>query len=294
MTTPYKSVLCPVDFSDISRMAVSWSRQLASDLGAELTVLTAVDSALVNVGNLVAVPDDSAELMRQAERQMEAWTGELELTGVRAVVEEGVPADVIVKTTEEQDVDLLVMGTHGLSGLQKLLLGSVMEKVLHRVKVPLLSFSPRSPDDPHAPKNILLAVDFGPETQGVIRHGVWLAEHFGAKLFVAHAVPVPYIVLNDRSMERLTPEQLERLKDTLTAERREEIAELFPSSSSKVDIVASVGSAYRAILDAVEDHDVDLVVMGRGGHGRGNLGWVGSTCHKLVRSAPCPILMVPE
>ena len=166
MTTPHKSILCPVDFSDISRMAVSWSCQLAKELEGELTVLHALDTALLNVGNLVAAPDSAAELRSQAENEMAAWADELDLAGSRVVIEDGVPADVIVKATEEQDVDLLVMGTHGLSGLQKLLLGSVMEKVLHRVQVPLLSFSPRSRNAPYAPKNILLAVDFGPETKG--------------------------------------------------------------------------------------------------------------------------------
>lgn len=294
MTTPYKSILCPVDFSETSRVAVGWSRQLATDLEGELTVLHALDTALLNVGNLVAVPQGGAELRSQAERKMAEWVDELDLSASRVLIEEGVPADVIVKATEDHDVDLLVMGTHGLSGLQKLLLGSVMEKVLHRVQVPLLSFSPRLPEAPHAPKNILLAIDFGPETKSVVRHGVWLAEHFGAKLFGAHAVPVPYIVLNDRSMERLTPEQLERLKDTLTAERREELSELFPASSTPVEVVSTVGSAYRAMLEAVEQHDIDLIVMGRGGHGKRNLGWVGSTCHKMVRSVPCPVLIVPK
>jgi nucleotide-binding universal stress UspA family protein len=48
------------------------------------------------------------------------------------------------------------------------------------------------------------------------------------------------------------------------------------------------------MLDAVEQHDIDLVVMGRGGYGQRNLGWVGSTCHKMVRSSRCPFLIMPE
>lgn len=294
MTTPYSNILCPVDFSDISKMATAWSHELASELDSKLTLLHAMDTTLLNVGNLVAIPNTAEELEREARRAMADWVTELDLSGASVRIAEGVPADVIVNQTEREQVDLLVMGTHGLSGIQKLLLGSVMEKVLHRVSVPLLSFSPRSPDAPHAPKNVLLAVDFGPETHAVVRHGVWLAEHFGAKLFAAHAVSVPYVVLNDRSMERLTPEQLERLQDSLTAERRDELAGLFVDTTTPVDVVSMMGSAYRAILEAIEQHDIDWVVMGRGGHGQRNLGWVGSTCHKLVRSAPCPILIVPE
>ena len=58
--------------------------------------------------------------------------------------------------------------------------------------------------------------------------------------------------------------------------------------------LVSVACPNRAMLDAIEQHDIDLVVMGRGGHGQRNLGWVGSTCYKMVRSSPCPILIVPE
>jgi nucleotide-binding universal stress UspA family protein len=292
VTTPYQRILCPIDFSDISRTALAWSLELARELESELTVLHAVDSALVNVGNLVAIPGGVDELRKQAQREIDALSEGLDLSSSKLLVEEGAPANVIVSVAEKSDYDLVVMGTHGLSGLQKLLLGSVMEKVLHRVKAPLLCFSARMANEERAPKKILLAVDFGPETAGVIRHGVWLAEHFGAKLLAAHAVSVPYVVLNDRSMERLTPDQLERLKDTLTAERREELVGLFPESTASLEIISTVGSAYRAMLDAVEQHDVDLVVMGRGGHGQRNLGWVGSTCHKMVRSAPCPVLIV--
>lgn len=293
MTTPYRKILCPIDFSNISRAALRWSLDFAKGLGSELTVLHVIDTELLNVGNLVAVPDAVAALREQARAQLAEWSSELDFSKAQVKVEEGPPADSIVAATES-GADLLVMGTHGHTGLQKLLLGSVMEKVLHRVDVPLLAFSPESPDAEPTVKNILLAVDFGPETASVARHGVWLGEHFGAKLFGFHAVPVPYMVLNDRTLERLGPEDLERLKDTLTAERRKELAAVFPESSAPVEVLATVGSPYRSMLDAIQKHSIDLVVMGRGGHGSHNLGWVGSTCHKLVRAARCPVLIVPE
>lgn len=294
MTTPYRNILCPIDFSDVSRRALKWSLEVASDLGSELTVLHAIDTEMLNIGNLVGVPDAVSALRQQAQSQLSEWSSELDFSKATVKMEEGVPADLIVAAAEDGRTDLLVMGTQGHSGLQKLLLGSVMEKVLHRVNVPLLAFSPKSLDSELSMKNALLAVDFGPETASVVRHGVWLAEHFGARLFGIHAVPVPYVVLNDRTMERLSPEQLEQLRDRLTTERRDELAALFPESTTPVEIVAAVGSPYRAILDAIQHRSIDLLVLGRGGHGHHDFGWVGSTCHKMVRAASCPVLIVPK
>jgi nucleotide-binding universal stress UspA family protein len=236
------------------------------------------------------------ELRQRAEEQIAAWKEELDLSRARVLLLDGAPADSIVETADDSKADLLVMGTHGLSGFQKLLLGSVTEKVLHRVQKPLLSISVQSEageETVWAPKKILMAVDFGAESESVVRHGVWLAEHYGAELVAANVVPVPYVVLNDRTVERLSPEQLEHLKDSLTSERRRRLEELLPESSSvKTTIATVVGSPFDSLRDLRKEHAADLVVMGAGGHGPGSLGWLGSTCHKMVRSAACPVLVV--
>ena len=126
-----------------------------------------------------------------------------------------------------------------------------------------------------------------------MRHGVWLAEHYRARLIVVHVVSVPYVVLNDRTMERLTPAQLEELKESLTEGSQARLESVLPESTGVAcEFVAPVGGPFESLRDLIETRDVDLVVMGAGGHGSSGLGWLGSTCHKLVRSAPCPVLVV--
>jgi nucleotide-binding universal stress UspA family protein len=273
-----------------------WSLKFAGEVGADLTVLHVVDTGLTSIGNLVAVPNAVEELRQRAEERIAAWRRELDLSRARVEFLDGPPADRIVETADGSEADLLVMGTHGLSGFQKLLLGSVTEKVLHRVRKPLLSISAQSEppgETVWAPKRILMAVDFGPESASVVRHGVWLGEHYGAELVAANVVPVPYVVLNDRTVERLSPEQLERLKDSLTSDRRARIEQILPASPGvKTSIATAVGAPFDSLRDMVRDHEVDLVVMGAGGHGPASLGWLGSTCHKMVRSAACPVLVV--
>lgn len=294
--SPYSHLLCSIDFSNVSRRALEWSLKFSGEVGADLTVLHVVDTGMTSIGNLVAVPDAVDELRQRAEEQLAAWKLELDLSNAHVKLLDGEPAERIVETVDGSNADLLVMGTHGLSGFQKLLLGSVTEKVLHRVRKPLLSISAQSAQDDAAawaPTSILMAVDFGPESESVVRHGVWLAEHYGARLVAANVVPVPYVVLNDRTVERLSAEQLERLKDSLTSDRRARMEKILPASSgAKVTIATEVGAPFSSLREMVGDYGVDLVVMGAGGHGPGSLGWLGSTCHKMVRSAACPVLIV--
>jgi nucleotide-binding universal stress UspA family protein len=226
-----------------------------------------------------------------------AWKRDLRLPDGAVRLIEGNPADAIVEAANGSDVDLLVMGTHGLTGFQKLFLGSVTEKVLHRVRVPLLVLSSKDVAAKgvafEVPRTILLAVDFGPESQSVTRHGVWLAEHYGARLVAAHGVPVPYVVLNDRTIERLTPQQLAELEEGLVRERREKLESLLPEGTGvELQSVVRIGSAFETLHELVRERGVDLVVMGAGAHGETGLGWLGSTCHKMVRAGGCPVLVV--
>ena len=293
--TPYKHLLCPVDFSEASRRALEWSSRFSKAVSARLTVLHVVDTRLLSLGNLVAVPDVFDELRLRAEEAVVELKRNVDLTDAALEIAEGVPEDVVVRTANRGDVDLLVMGTHGLSGFQKLLLGSVTEKVLHRVQVPLLSIAPSVETGPPGipdPRTILMAIDFGPESQSVVRHGTWLAEHFRAKLIALSAVRVPYVVLNESSFEPLTRMEVERLTESLVSKRRSDLEALLPESASAERAVVRVGAPFEVLRDVVQERSADMVILGAGGHGDAGIRWLGSTCHKMVRLAPCPVMVV--
>ncbi len=294
MTDLYPRILCPVDFSDVSRAALEWSIDFSKKTKRPLSVMHAVDTRLLHVGNLVAVPGGEEELRLEATRQLDDWNDELDFSRAELEVADGSPADAIVKAAHAGDGALVVMGTHGLSGLSKLLLGSVMEKVLHRLRVPLVSVPPGAGGRAQGePKTILVAIDFGPETASVVEHAVFFANLYGARLVAAHVVPVPYVVLNDKTLERLSENQMSELMEALTVDKSEALSGLISGAGSlDVDIVTKVGPIYSTLHQLIGDREVDLVVTGAGGHGASGLGWVGSTCHKLVRSAPCPVLVV--
>jgi nucleotide-binding universal stress UspA family protein len=294
--TPYKHLLCPVDFSESSRRAAEWSSRFSKAVGSRLTLLHVVDTGLLSLGNLVAVPDAFDELRRRAEEAVLELKRNVDLAHAVVEIAEGVPEELVVRTANGGDVDLLVMGTHGLSGFQKFLLGSVTEKVLHRAQVPLLSISPSVEKGSHDlpdPRTLLMAIDFGPESQSVVRHATWLAEHFRAKLIALHVVRVPYVVLNESSYEPVTRREVERLTESLVSKRRENLEALLPPSAGAARrAVVRVGAPFESLREVVEESSVDMVILGAGGHGEAGIRWLGSTCHKMVRLAPCPVMVV--
>jgi nucleotide-binding universal stress UspA family protein len=254
-----------------------------------------VDTRVLSVGNLFAVPGALREMRQRAEEALTTWRHDLDFGNARVEVIDGVPADEIVSAAHRNDVDLVVIGTFGLGGVQKLLLGSVTEKVLHRVRVPLLTLSPKV-GEPELkasvrPKTLVMAIDLGENSGAVIRHGVWLAEHYRAKLVAAHAVPIPMVLLDDQTLQMVPVEELVSIEESLVEERRRELEAMLPKVETEVEIVVTVGAPFEVLRMLARKRSADLVVMGAGGHGAAALQWLGSTSHKMVRSAECPVLI---
>jgi nucleotide-binding universal stress UspA family protein len=292
---PYRHLLCPVDFSGVSRTALEWTLGFAREIGARVTVLHVLDETLVSVGNLFAAPWALDEMRGRAEETLAAWKRELDFGNARVEVVEGVPSQAILSAAHRGEVDLLVMGTFGLSGFQKLFLGSVTESVLHRVKVPLLTLSPNVGGEERRaflkPKTLLMALDLGEDSAVVVRHGVWLAAHYRAKILAAHAAPIPLVLLDDRTLQMVPVEVLASIEESLIEERRTELQALLAEFATGVEIAVKVGAPFDVLRSLVRERSVDLVVMGAGGRGAARLLWLGSTTHKMVRSAECPILI---
>jgi len=141
MTTAQR-FLVPVDFSEYANQAVEYAIGLASKLGARLTLLHVIQSLpLAGIDMGVTLPyayiqDLEAEITNRMQAYLERVTA-AGLEGEIAVVH-GVPFQEILETAKTQQVDLIVMGTHGRTGLQHVLLGSVAEKVVRLAPCPVL------------------------------------------------------------------------------------------------------------------------------------------------------------
>ena len=187
-------ILCPVDLSDGSRHGFDHAVAIARWYGASITILHVFETVPVaayatgagSPGD-VLTPPERALVLADLERMVAAESGEGVSITIRTA--EGHPSAEILNASMEMAPDLLVIGTHGRSGFQRLVLGSVTEKVLRRAPCPVLSVPPRAVADPApvAYKRILCAVDFSNSSLAALKYATSLATVFASPI----SVPLP-------------------------------------------------------------------------------------------------------
>ena len=143
----WKRICCPIDFSDASRAAMEVAADLARRSGADLVLLHAypIPGYTFPDGSVVASPKMMQDLADQAERHLEEWRGEAaKIVGSRVTTQKaiGEPAAEIVAFARSAGVDLVVVGTHGRTGIEHALMGSVAERVVRRAHCPVLTVRP--------------------------------------------------------------------------------------------------------------------------------------------------------
>ena len=137
-TPSVSRILLPTDFSPPCESALEWGRRLATAFGTSLVLLHVIDMLNYPVGAKLIGSDPLFPLLRdEAKRRMQEW--QARAPGAEAVIREGSPRPLIVETAVELQCQMIVMGTHGRSGLAHLLLGSVAEYVVRHSKVPVLT-----------------------------------------------------------------------------------------------------------------------------------------------------------
>ena len=140
-----KRILCPVDFSDSADHAMRYATALAENFGAELTLLHVVAPLMAALPGETALPNtlqaDINELADACRERLEQLVGKLATASLRIqhTVLNGVPFIEIIRYARETETDLIVMGTHGRTGLGHLLIGSVAERVVRKAPCPVLT-----------------------------------------------------------------------------------------------------------------------------------------------------------
>jgi len=139
----FKKILFPTDFSDVSQKARDFIKGLKAEGGKEVIIIHVVDQrsfmALEQYASGYS-PQLERELMAEAQRELDAVADGLKRAGlgVKTRLEIGIPLREILRAEEEEDVSIIVLGSHGKSNLEEVLLGSVSEKVLRKCKKPVL------------------------------------------------------------------------------------------------------------------------------------------------------------
>ncbi|HEY8426782.1 MAG TPA: universal stress protein [Sandaracinaceae bacterium] len=136
-----RRVLCPVDFSPHSENAVRFAVELAEKLGAEVHLLHVYQLPVYALpdGAMMAGPEFTTKVTAELQKALSALAQSFEPAKLPTHLVEGVPYREVVRMTEELGADLVVMGTHGRTGLKHLLLGSVAERVVRSSSVPVIT-----------------------------------------------------------------------------------------------------------------------------------------------------------
>jgi len=141
-----RRILVPVDFSDQATAVIDWAAHLAKEHSARVLLFHAyhLPVEFQQLEGAYLPPDFWSNVKSEAEETLARYAEDLKSRGVQVdtVVREGYPATAIVEEAENEDVDLVVIGTHGLSGLKHLLLGSIAERVVQKAPCPVLTVKP--------------------------------------------------------------------------------------------------------------------------------------------------------
>jgi nucleotide-binding universal stress UspA family protein len=210
------------------------------------------------------------------------------------VVDAGSPVARVLDRAQNLPADLVVMGTHGASGFEHLVLGSVTEKVLRRSRSPVLTVPPRVPRASELPfKHVLCAVDFSESSLAAVRYAGSLAEESGATLTLLHVLEWPWEEPPPPALEELPPEQaaaLGEFRRYSEATARAQLESLVPARGSAVAVRVENGKPYVQVLRVANEGRADLVVIGVRGRHSLDMTLFGSTANHVVRLATCPVL----
>ena len=135
---PLRTILVPTDFSEHSELAFRLACSLARDTGARILALHVLVPPTIVYGEQAYAPLPE-EYPKQWEEKLQALQSPTPNVTVEHLMVEGEPVNVILKTGRDSNCDLIVLGTHGRSGLEHLLMGSVAEKVVREAPCPVLS-----------------------------------------------------------------------------------------------------------------------------------------------------------
>jgi nucleotide-binding universal stress UspA family protein len=290
------SILCPIDYSDASAAALRYAAAIAEHFATRLIVLTVEDPLLTEAMDLGTgvhwTPDESKrEIAGFVRETFGAEEPTIALCEYDVAV--GKPAVEILRVARERSCDLIVMSSHGLTGVRKLFFGSTTERVLRETAVPVLVTPPVNPgrvcveDARRLIGRIVVPVDLSPSSLVQTQVARGLAEALGVPLILVHVIePV-----RSRLIARLNVTGLESDRRSIAEDRLNELLATVPRRLRPEALIAHGDPAEEAAKVAHDRH-AGLVVMGL--HGSPLLGpRMGSVTYRMLCLIHTLVLALP-
>ncbi len=296
----FRHILIPLDGSGLAECAVSCAVAFARAFGAHVTLLRVLEKAQ-NVDFLQPVdPLDWSMYKKEANTYLTALKArfEAEDIGTDCLVKEGHPAQRIIETIQEKGIDLMVLSSHGRSGLSGWSAGSVFQKIVFRARISIMIVRAyhygKDPSVPFRFSRILVPLDGSKRSEFALPPATALAQSHNAGLILAHVVIKPEMP----RWTQLTQEDAE-LVNRLVERNRKEMKKHFETVLSRLPVEArtlvemSDDPAVR-LHELVREQQADLVVLSAHGYS-GKPRWTfGSIAHTFIAYGTTPLLLVQD
>lgn len=294
---PVTRVLCPVDFSEASRHALDHAVMIAGWFRSRLTVMHVRHPAFVVEPPILfaEVSDADVDSLDEVSTRLETWLGPIRAAGIECdvlAVDGNNPATLIVEAVARVGADLVVMGTHGRHGFERLLLGSVAERVVRTARCPVVTVPPPSVTTSALPfKRVVCAVDFSDSSTNAVHFARTLAQESNSTLTLVHVLEWP------PENEALAMFDMTAYRDAVRKDAEDRLAALAndPEYGVKKPAVRLVtGKPYTQILAVAAEEKADILVLGVHGRNPLDLMLFGSTTNQVIRQATCPVLTLRQ
>lgn len=303
----FRRILCPVDFSDFSRHALEHALRIASWFGATVTVFHVYPAGPPTVifSGLPVIPGDalpplpglSLGTREDTIAALTRFAESVAVAGVQVRVDARAGSAVrgILDEAQSLQADLIVLGTHGRSGPDRWVLGSVAEKVLRKSSCPVLTVPPPVSQPAQEAlaifKRILCPVDFSDASLKAIERSLSLAKEADADLLLLHVIEEMPDMTHWSQPNAIIVEYLRDRQQQALAQMRSAVPQAAHAWCHPEALLAT-GRPYQEILRIARERDTHLIVMGVHGRNPVDLMFFGSTTSHVVRAATCPVLTV--
>ena len=290
----FRHILVPLDGSELAERALAPAADIAEAMSAKLTLLRVVPQFAL----LAADPMLYEEMNRLGEEEslsyLRSVADGLDLTvPIEVSSETGQPADTIIQIAEENQVDLIVISSHGRSGLNRWVYGSVAERVLRQAPCATSIINARVDQELPRTRKILVPLDGSDLAERAFEPGKQLAAVLGAELHLLRVTESAHQLLETSSMRGVFDE----IEDNEVHEAEaylESMDSSVPGGHVVFEVEVAKGTVAEAIINYAAEQQIELIVMSS--HGRTGLQrWVyGSVAEKVLRSACCATMIIRD
>ncbi len=282
------NVVLATDFSEASNAAIGYAASIARNYQGKVYVVHVIPPEVYWLVPPESLPKVEEGVEESARKQMTALLASEQLREVQheGIIKHGEIWDGLQSVISEYSADVIVAGTRGRRGLQKLVMGSVAEEILRLSPIPVLTVRPDGAQTGlHMIRKVLYPTDFSADSMRALAYALSIAQEFQSCMILLHVAPTT----------QHDPEVRNRLQ-TFFNDQLQQIIPAETASWCQQQVVVEFGDPSEAILRSADAYEADLIVMGVRGGGamvRATTHF-GSTAYRVISQARAPVFSVRQ